>query len=329
MVPGPSENNGEIPPSSSRRQQPVGRKGEEESAPLPASSRQCSPPPWAPLLRPHNSASIPSLHPHLCIHRARLPMLVAPILGPHPHRTQAPIAEERQNRVSAGPSHPLRFSAPPPAPSRHAQRGRESRLCPAVSFSRQRPLAEPPGRAGWEQMGAQGKQAADPRVASSSWQPRPCRRQRAAPGGRQGPPRCGSICVSHRLAAPYLPPAASPLGAVRGRWHQSAGEPVPGLSSQARCGHARPAVPSVCSAPPDGGAGVSPGTAAPPAPAQIFIARVVRRLMGFTIFGIRHSQSWAPAGRRAGEPPSTQMNTGNPLPLSLVSLLLNSQGGRG
>lgn len=168
-------------------------------------------------------------------------------------------------------------------------------------------------------MGAQGKQAVGTRVASSSWQPRPCLRQRTAPGGRRGPPRCASICVSHRLAAPYLPPPASPLAAARGRWHQSAGKPVPGLSSQARCGRARPAVPSVCSAPPDGGAGVSPGTAAPPAHAQIFIARVVRRLMGFTIFGICRSQSWAPAGRQAGEPPSTQMNTANPPPVPGIS----------
>lgn len=192
------------------------------------------------------------------------------------------------------------------------------------------PPAEPPGRVGWEQMGVQGKQAVGPRVASSSWQPRPCLRQRTAPGGRRGPPRCASICVSHRLAAPYLPPPASPLAAARGRWHQSAGEPVPGLSSQARCGRARPAVPSVCSAPPDGGAGVSLGTAAPPAPVQIFIARVVRRLMGFTIFGICRSQSWAPAGRQAGEPPSTQMNTGKPSPCSrYLYSQLNSQGRQG
>lgn len=169
-------------------------------------------------------------------------------------------------------------------------------------------------------MGTQGKQAVGLSVASSSWQPWPCHRQWTAPGGggwggrdSRAVPASASPTAWQPLISPHQPHR---WVRARGRWHQSAGEPVPGLSSQARCGRARLAVPSVCSAPPDGGAGVSPGTAAPPAPAKIFIARVVRRLTGFTIFGICHSQSWAPVGRQAGEHPSTQMNTGKPSPWS-------------
>lgn len=189
--------------------------------------------------------------------------------------------------------------------------GRWAQLCP------------PPfrGREGWEQMGAQGEQAVGPRVASCCPLPAPpahCHVQPAvlplADGTRGGRdlhavPASASPTTWQPLISPHQPR----------RWlrREADGTNLPGSPCQgsrperAAGRRARPAVPNGCAAPPDGGAGVSPGSTALPASAQIFIGGVARRLMRRVMFGLCWARRRAPRGRRAGEPPppSTQLNS--------------------
>lgn len=179
-------------------------------------------------------------------------------------------------------------------------------------------------------MGAQGQQATGPRVPSHSQQPStlPCAASRQH-GGQAGT----SVPCQHLR----LPPPGSPLSPLTSLatgcgarqmapicWGARARAFIPSTPA----GRARPAMPSVCAVPPDGEAGISPGSAALPAPSQIFISRVLKRLMGYTVFGLCHSQSRAPAGRWAGESPCTRINMYKPSSRSTY-LSAPSPGGRG
>lgn len=118
-------------------------------------------------------------------------------------------------------------------------------------------------------MGAQSQQAVGPRVPSRSQQPQHAAvcTQQTAPGGQAGT----SVPCRHLR----LPPPGSPLSPLTSLaagcsarqmapicWGARARAFIPSTPA----GRARPAVPSVCAVPPDGEAGISPGSASLPAP---------------------------------------------------------------
>lgn len=166
-------------------------------------------------------------------------------------------------------------------------------------------------------MGAQGKQAVHPRVASSSWQPRPCRRQRTAPGGGGRDPRAVAASASPPPGSPLSPPASLTAGCgarqmapiCRGARARAL---LPGTLRPCQAGRAKRLL-----SPSRWRGRRFPGHHRSASPRANIYRQGREKIDGVhNIWDLPFAELGTGGQARLENPPSTQMNTGNPLPRS-------------